>query len=91
MPANESVATITLIVSGSRATSYRNRLAQVQPTTAHPLPGERILDLALTAIERQAKVRAWRRERAEGGKNEIESEKSLTSSGDPVPIESDQR
>ena len=55
---------ILLTVTAERADFYRRSLACIQPTNAHPLPGERILDLALTSIARQAAIRAWRKRRA---------------------------
>lgn len=67
---NNSIETVPITLMVSREWAERNaeRLAAVRPSTAHPIPGERILDLGLSALANQARILARTRARREASK-----------------------
>ena len=71
-------AKITLRVAEDRLGEWREWIKSVPGTTAHPIPGDRILTAARAALEAQAKRRVYKRDyyRRTQGKKATQRKKS---------------
>ena len=55
-------AKLTLRVSAERLEEWQEWVESIQPSTQHPVPGERILQAARSALELQERRRKYQRD-----------------------------